>query len=546
MFGGPTAEDVLKARKPGKASDGPDLFGGLTDQEAGREEDRLQDIRRELVDIENRIVGSAGMAPGFIEDAMQSRKVPKGLKDNRNELRNQLREGRDRLAGQKPEAKPVADKTPAELQDAAANKMEGKANDVAKIKDFGEKIGGAKKDIWTGFKDDLSAVADDEIAGRKLSEIWPAPDYQKLIDGGMDSKSVAVIRSLRDEIPSKPRNSYKLKRWAEQVKSMRDMASDILGNKETASATVAQLERGTDKMRGLAGRVDLYEAVGHGKSLEGIRLTHHHYALYRGRENVRLWVVDREAAATAFSNWPQELATGDTKEDAIAAFKARYSELDAIAAVKKGSFDIYAQDGKVFIGKKIGRNIAEMAGPFESVKAAREYRANNLPTLDAKLAKYKEIPQERRDTNDPRVGEDMRNGQDVTAEMFGQAFGFRGVEFGNWVEQKRRQKDLNDAYDALMDMAAIMGVPAKAISLNGELGLAFGARGAGGINPAAAHYEADKIVINLTKREGAGSLGHEWWHAVDNYFSRMRGNRTSNFMTTATDVGLSSRGSIWP
>lgn len=483
-FGGPTVEDAEKAieaerKAKAKASDGPDLFGGLTDQEEG----------------------------------------------------------------QKPEAKPVADMTPAELLRAAADKMDAKSNDATKIKDFGEKIGGAKKDIWTGFKDDLSAVADDEIAGRKLTEIWPAPDYQKLIDGGMDSKAVAVIRSLRDEIPSKPRNAYKLKRWAEQVKSMRDMASDILGNKETASAIVAQLERGTDKMRGLAGRVDLYEAVGHGKSLEGIRLAHHHYSLYRGRENVRLWVVDREAAATAFSNWPQELATGDTKEDAIAAFKARYSELDAIAAVKKASFDIYAQDGKVFIGKKIGRNIAEMAGPFESVKAAREYRANNLPALDAKLAKYKEIPQERRDTNDPRVGEDMRNGQDVTPEMFGQAFGFRGVEFGNWVEQKRRQKDLNDAYDALMDMAAIMGVPAKAISLNGELGLAFGARGSGGINPAAAHYEADKIVINLTKREGAGSLGHEWWHAVDNYFSRMRGNRTSNFMTTATDVGLSSRGS---
>jgi hypothetical protein len=129
--------------------------------------------------------------------------------------------------------------------------------------------------------------------------------------------------------------------------------------------------------------------------------------------------------------------------------------------------------------------------------------------------------------------------------MFAESFGFKGVEFGNWVEQKRRQKDLNDAFDALMDMAAIMGVPAKAISLNGELSLAFGARGSGGVNPAAAHYESDKIVINLTKREGAGSLGHEFWHALDNYFSRMRGNRTSSYMTTATDVKLSSSGSSY-
>lgn len=410
-----------------------------------------------------------------------------------------------------------------------------------RINDFGEKIGGAKKDTWAGFKDDLTAIKDDDIASRKLSEIWPAPDYQKMIDDGMDAKSVAVIRALRDEIPAKPRTAYKVKRWAEQVKTMRDLAANILNERDTGAAVVAQLERGSSQMRGIAGRVDLYLAVGHEKSLEGIRLSRHHYSLYRGRENVSLWVAERDAGATAFSNWPQELATGDTKEDAIAAFKARYAELDGIASAKKASFDIYSQDGKFFIGKKIGRNMAEMAGPFATLKETREYRTSNLVALDAKLAKYKEIPQERRDTNEPRVGEDMRNGQDVTPEMFAQAFGFKGVEFGNWVEQKRRQKDLNDAFDSLMDMAAILEVPAKAMSLNGELGLAFGARGSGGVNPAAAHYEPGKVVINLTKREGAGSLGHEWWHALDNYFSRMRGSKTSPFMTTATDVGLSAR-----
>ena len=414
------------------------------------------------------------------------------------------------------------------------------------ISDFGQKIGGAKKDTWTGFKDDLGAVSDDEIAGRKLSEIWPNPDYQKMIDDGMDAKSVAVIRALRDEIPAKPRSPYKVKRWAEQVKTMRDLAANIMDGKDTGAAVVAQLDRGSSQMRGIAGRVDLYMAVGHDKSLEGIRLSKHHYSLYRGRENVTLWVAERDAGATAFSNWPQELATGDTKEQAIEAFKEKYDSLDATAAVKKAEFVIFTKGGGdkgFYIGKKIGRNIADMGGPFDSLKDARAYREKNLPELEAKLAKYKEIPKERRDTNEPRVGEDMRNGQDVTPEMFAEAFGFKGVEFGNYVEQKRRQKDLNESFDALMDMAAIMGVPAKAISLNGELGLAFGARGSGGVNPAAAHYESDKIVINLTKREGAGSLGHEWWHALDNYFSRMRGSRTSPYMTTATDVDLSARGS---
>jgi hypothetical protein len=33
--------------------------------------------------------------------------------------------------------------------------------------------------------------------------------------------------------------------------------------------------------------------------------------------------------------------------------------------------------------------------------------------------------------------------------------------------------------------------------------------------------------MNLTKKAGAGSLAHEWWHSLDNYFSRMRNDPTS-------------------
>lgn len=409
------------------------------------------------------------------------------------------------------------------------------------ITDFGEKIGGAKKDVWTGFKDKLNEVNDDQIASKKLSEVWPSPDYQALIDGGMNKEAVAIIRTMRDEIPAKPRSSWKVKRWAEQVKSLRQFANSIMDGTITPQRVREEVSKHSDRFKAMFGRADLYMEVGHGKSLEGIRLAHHHYTLYKGRENVSLWVVERDSAATAFSNWPQELAIGDTKAEAIAAFKAKYDTLDAQAAVKKASFDIFSQRGKegYFIGKQIGRNLATIEGPFATVKEAREYRTNHLADLEAKLEKYKEIPRERRDTNEPRVGEDMRNGQDVTPELFANTFGFRGVEFGNWVEQKRRQKDLNDAFDALMDMAAVLGIPAKAISLNGELGLAFGARGSGGKNPAAAHYEPGKVVINLTKINGAGSLGHEWFHALDNYFANQR--KAGGYMTTASDVGLSAR-----
>ncbi|MGL4261961.1 MAG: LPD5 domain-containing protein, partial [Afipia sp.] len=413
----------------------------------------------------------------------------------------------------------------------------------ASIKDFGEKIGGARKDVWTSFKDDLDGVPDDEITSQPLSKIWPSPDYQSLIDGGMDPEAAALVRSLRDEIPVKPRKAWKLKAWVEQVKALRDMALQIVDGRLHANKVRAEIEGNGSRFLGIIGRSELYQAVGHEKTLEGIRLLHHHYSLYRGRENVSIWVVERDAAATAFSSWPQELATGDTKEEAIAAFKEKYASITAKKSERKASFDIVSNRGSAgyWVAKKVGRNHVMLAGPFDTVKEARTYRDNNEDELTGKLEKYKEVPSERRDTNDPRVGEDMRGGQDVTPKMFSDAFGFKGVEFGNWVEQSRRQKDLNDAFDALMDMAAVLGIPPKAISLDGKLGLAFGARGSGGVNAASAHYEPGKVVINLTKRAGAGSLGHEWWHAVDNYFAKMR--KSGDYMTTALDVSLASRGS---
>ena len=161
--------------------------------------------------------------------------------------------------------------------------------------------------------------------------------------------------------------------------------------------------------------------------------------------------------------------------------------------------------------------------------------------LEALLAKKKTSPSERRTNNAPRVGVDHRNGQDVTPEMFGETFGFKGVRFGESMPNAERIAHLNQTYDALMDMAGVLGIPAKALSLNGELNIAFGALGTGGKNPAAAHYESETIVVNLTRKNGPGSLAHEWFHGVDNYFSRARGKKSA-FTTEALDVKLAGQG----
>jgi hypothetical protein len=118
-------------------------------------------------------------------------------------------------------------------------------------------------------------------------------------------------------------------------------------------------------------------------------------------------------------------------------------------------------------------------------------------------------------------GEDWRKGMDVDEKILFETFGFRAVEFGNWVTQKERQSVINHAYDAFKDLAYVLGIEDKSIGIGGKLAIAFGSRGK---SNAKAHYEPDRMVINLTKTKGDGSFAHEWFHAVDNISNAERCN----------------------
>lgn len=400
------------------------------------------------------------------------------------------------------------------------------------IEDFGEKILGARKD----FASKMADAKEKDIAAVPLSESWPEPDYQNLVDNGADKMAVGFARALREEIPSKPRVSWKLKGWSETVENSRDIAERIVAGE----IDVAELRQkfSTSGIRASArmaeyvfGRAELYAEFGHEKSLKGLKFYKAHYAVLKVDEgfekDVAKWVIERPSGASnSFSNMPYNLASAETKEAALDQFRKIYSELGQKKEAKAVRFDIYTSrrdKEDVFIGKKIGRDVVRIQDGFKTVNEARLYRTENQEALEKKLERMKDVPDMRKETNAPRVGIDHRNGGDVTPEQFSEGFGFRGVQFGNYVEQGKRQQDLNDAYDALMDLAGILNIPPKALSLNGELGLAFGARGKGGKRPAKAHYERGNVVINLTKKSGAGSLAHEWWHSLDNYFSRQGG-----------------------
>ncbi len=191
------------------------------------------------------------------------------------------------------------------------------------------------------------------------------------------------------------------------------------------------------------------------------------------------------------------------------------------------------KDGEYRIIRKVtDRKIVTIKRGFKSEDEAKLYMVKNAPEIIEQKTNYGEEILAKPEKA-MRTGRKVREGN-VSPEDF-KEFGFRGVEFGNWNNQEERQEVMNHAYDGLYDLAETLKVPVKALSLNGELSLAFGARGVG-LSGAKAHYEPVRGVINLTKMSGAGSLAHEWFHALDHYLARQSGKTPSEM--TIDEQGL--------
>lgn len=455
------------------------------------------------------------------------------------------------------------------LSGSSEDKEDMSARSSNKIEDFGEKIGGARKDIYSAYREMMSTAGQEDMESVPLSKSWPIPNYQKLLDSGIEPWRVHAIRALRDMITPKPRTtrrwgSLRASVWAVDAEAYRSLAvkviegtldydmlcSEIDGreifkyDRESSGDIDEHKKRLIDERRQVTAfrnKFMLYAELGHEMSLSDYKFS---YVINGTNVRTRTTIPDHSyVLQKKYSKHSYYVvAYGDTKEEAINEYREkleREKESKKLAAEngekrkKEADFRVLKWRNRdyVFIGCKIGKNYIEVASSFESFEEAQKYLNEHWDDLQAKFASMKEVPYERNSENMPRVGTSYRDGKDITPEKFTEAFGFRGVEFGNWVENKKRQEDLNQAYDALMDLSTTLNLPPRAMSLCGTLGLAFGARGSGGKNAPIAHYEPSRTVINLTKKSGAGSLAHEWFHALDNYFAKSGGYSEGAMMT---------------
>lgn len=406
-----------------------------------------------------------------------------------------------------------------------------------RIEDFGEKIAGARKDQVNQVLSGLNSEVTDATT---LSEAFPAPNYTKLIEEGVDPRAAAFVAVMRAQIPAKPRKAFRLQQWMKDLTMAQDVARRVLDGSLSIDDMMDRVR--SREYKQLEGALRTAELIAplkpslYAKASKWRVDANAGYSMFNGEKvspNTTFYRLKDERGRDT-GVWSTSFAEMRGKAESVLTRALEGDTSKPKSRLTPVSVYRDRNTGERFIAFKAGSRVIRLVGGFESPSAAADHIAENRDAIQQQIDAMRAGPRMRRDSNAPREGVELREG-DVTPESFQEAFGFRGVQFGNYVEGSRRQADLNRAYDALMDLASILGVPPKAMSLDGTLGLAFGARGKGGRNASAAHYEPGQVVINLTKTEGAGSLAHEWFHALDNFIPHGQG--TDAMQTDLTTDG---------
>lgn len=430
---------------------------------------------------------------------------------------------------------------------SAAAADEAPAKPSANTKDAGEELWANRRNS-TGKGVDWNDIADlnATLKAREAvkSKVWPRPDYAALVEGGMPAPIAHVIKQVYDALGVKPQAASPTDQhyqdyigavqnardaafaWAKQVMEKTDgMPGDAkaalvsalsLGN----ARTYPILDAVFPMPSGDAGTVSRFRTGKQGAANNA--LAH----LLGGNKFVRALQVGesnlRDASRAVEKGWP---AAQEAWEKSFAIHETKAGEKvfkDGMERVTTAPEFWVSRQAGVKRGRIVADGFTSREQAVEAAKAAYA-KARKSGGDGAKAEAPVELQNAR--SGPPRRGAN----EDVSSDQLRETFGFKGINFGNWMKGDgaknlaERQAHLNHAYDAFHDLAQIMGLPPRAMSLDGMLGIAVGAQGTGGKKAAAAHFVPGINEINLTREQGAGSLAHEWAHALDHYFAAKAG-----------------------
>lgn len=410
---------------------------------------------------------------------------------------------------------------------------------MGKINDFGKVIEGARKDLWKSrglMVEDTTGMTDLEKEKYVTKDnIWIKPDVNQLLEV-FPREIVYWKMEMRKLVAAKP-IQITIEEYIEGVRTIRDMVAHVTTEAEIY-AFASEAKNG--KLLIQTGRYQYDYVKPYRNILKGnafLRLNTE-YGLRQMKRKMDEKNFGLNENAIMQKDYPILYVDGD--KIGIGLDRGRKM---LVQSVPTGKYFFYPQEGislddveeKYVLLNKM-RRIIFVGTTSDECEAERktifEQQSSEKGNKERPNKKKKWIPKQFE--NLKRIGNEQHfPGHQVTGEEIIEIFGIRGGQFGNWTNNLERQHSLNYTFDAFADLAEVLGIERTSISLpglsRGGLGLAFGARGRG---DAVAHYEPIQEVINITKLRGAGSLGHEWSHALDHLIAQkyhLRGFASESF-----------------
>ena len=388
---------------------------------------------------------------------------------------------------------------------------------MEKIKDeFGKKIGGSKRDLWKNRNlciEDLLDMNEREVETYvKKDNVWKKPDYEKMVkEDGVDREIVYYIKLVRDSLPTKPADSSE--KYINYISKIKELLETISCVAEIQSFYPEKFkpEFIVQKSSYTVTAKPAYAGLLTAKTLKAVKTDLVHIRRDMNKKEFCMTADQKVLNSVYIYQYNDDCHITQMKGYNCLIYKSGYSSYYFYE--RNGEFaDLDFKSGEWFVATKKG---IVLKSSFLSKEEAEAWTLKVLSGLNGvskqakKNAKKKYVPDQLKTIR--HTGSVFRK-KSVTGDDYLKAFTFHGGEFGNWLNDNDRQYSLDYGYDAFYDLALALDIPSEAISMGGVLSIAFGARGSGN---AMAHYEPLRQVINLTKTKGAGSLAHEYGHAID-------------------------------
>lgn len=426
------------------------------------------------------------------------------------------------------EAGPAADTTAANQEPVKETPATAAKPD--RLTDAGEELIRNRRGKLKGLAwDDVSSMNDTlKVAQVVKSDVWPRPDYAKMVEDGAPAWKAAVLKSVYDKLAAAP------------VTRATPTDADLKAYIETLAQIRETLAAELDRAEKLGGGGELWKTLKAGNVFgkvfpmpDGERVSNFGGGTAQGKDNNRRALLiggNGPVQALQFSSRTL-MKVRDLLADGFPVKQEAWQKSYEVRATE-------TRDNDVPEAERTGQPqqrfyVYEKGSRYRLAKGGQD---GGYATQDQAEAFARTLTTRKRETLPPsrgldladatRTGPDWRDGKDVTADQVMQHFGFRGVNLGEYVKAKQgvAQLHLNHVFDAFSDLADLLGVPPKAMSLNGTLGVAIGAQGSG---KALAHFVPGVNEINITRDSGAGALAHEFGHAVDHYFATQHGRAAS-------------------